>query len=204
MDQYFKDEPMDRAEQGPVRLRVLQRRAGTGPPAAEGSREARARPERLVRQRGADRVRAHRPRDRHLRQQHLQVLRRLQADRGGASAARRRQGRRQRPRAVAARAGFCRRHWQEEGIDIMSRFRMNVGVAAAALGLFTGARPAAAQATPRADHRPGRLPGRRVRRRRRHVVRLPSQLRHLRRVRDPLASHRLQAQRRFRGPAIST
>ena len=87
IDQYFKDEPMDDAEQGPVRLRLLQRGAGPGPPAAQGGGEARARPQRLVRQRGADRVRAHRAGDGHLRVQHLQVLHRLQAGRRGACAA---------------------------------------------------------------------------------------------------------------------
>ena len=84
MDQYYKDEPMDRLEQGAVRLRVLQRGPGPHPAAAERGGEARARPEHLVRQRRADRVRAHRPRDGHLREQHLQVLRRLPARRRGA------------------------------------------------------------------------------------------------------------------------
>ncbi|MCK7529345.1 MAG: transglycosylase SLT domain-containing protein [Ignavibacteriales bacterium] len=81
------------AEQGPVRLRVLQRGAGAGPPAAQGSGEARARPERLVRQRGADRVRAHRAGNRHLREQHLQVLHRLPAALRGARQAGRRESR---------------------------------------------------------------------------------------------------------------
>ena len=85
IDQYFKDEPMDQLNKGPVRLRVLQRRAGPGPPAAQGGGEAGARPQRLVRQRGADRLRAHRAGDGHLRLQHLQVLRRLQAGRRGAA-----------------------------------------------------------------------------------------------------------------------
>ncbi len=82
IDRYYKDEPMDHAEQGPLRLRLLQRRPGPDPPAAPGGGQARARPQRLVRQRRADRLRAHRPRDRHLRLQHLQVLRRLHAAHG--------------------------------------------------------------------------------------------------------------------------
>ena len=40
IDRYYEDEPMDDAEQGAVHVRVLQRGAGPGPPAAEGSRKA--------------------------------------------------------------------------------------------------------------------------------------------------------------------
>ena len=42
MDQYYKDEPMDRAEQGADDVRVLQRRAGTRAAAAARDGEARA------------------------------------------------------------------------------------------------------------------------------------------------------------------
>ena len=77
IDRYYKDEPMDNLNKalmtfasynaGPGRVRQLRKEAqGTGP-----------RSERVVRQRRAHRLRAHRPRDRDLRQQHLQVLRRL-------------------------------------------------------------------------------------------------------------------------------
>ena len=77
MDAVLQGRADGRPEQGAVHVRVLQRGPGPHPPAAAGSREARARSERLVRQRRADRVRADRPRDGDLRQQHLQVLRRV-------------------------------------------------------------------------------------------------------------------------------
>ena len=77
IDQYFKDEPMDELNKGlmafaaynagPGRLRQLRREA-----------EKRGlNPERVVRQRRAHRVGAYRPRNGHLRQQHLQVLHRV-------------------------------------------------------------------------------------------------------------------------------
>ena len=82
-DTYFENEPMDDLNKalftfasynaGPGRVSQLRREA-----------EKRAtEPERLVRQRGADRVRAHWTRDRDLRLQHLQVLHRLPAGRRG-------------------------------------------------------------------------------------------------------------------------
>ena len=91
-DTYFENEPMDDLNKalftfasynaGPGRVRQLRREA-----------EKRGlEPERLVRQRGADRVRAHRARDRDLRRQHLQVLRCLPAGRRGDRAPGGRQG----------------------------------------------------------------------------------------------------------------
>ena len=61
MDQYFKDEPMDNAEQGPDDVCGLQRRAGTHPAAPARDGEAGPRSQRVVRQRRAHRVRADRP-----------------------------------------------------------------------------------------------------------------------------------------------
>ena len=85
-DAFFKDEPMDDLNKGlftfasynagPGRVRQLRREA----------EKARARSERLVRQRRSDRVRADRPRDGDLRRQHLQVLRRVPAGRRGGRA----------------------------------------------------------------------------------------------------------------------
>ena len=77
MDQYFKDEPMDNLNKalmtfasynaGPGRIRQLRRETD----------EAGPRSQRVVRQRRARRLGADRPRDGHLRQQHLQVLHHL-------------------------------------------------------------------------------------------------------------------------------
>ena len=77
MDQYFANEPMDDLNKtlmtfasynaGPGRLRQLRREAEKKGPQSQ----------RLVRQRRARRLRADRPRNGHLRQQHLQVLRHL-------------------------------------------------------------------------------------------------------------------------------
>ena len=77
IDQYYKDEPMDNLNKalmtfasynaGPGRVRQLRREAET-----EGPRS-----QRVVRQRRARRLGADRPRNGHLRQQHLQVLHRL-------------------------------------------------------------------------------------------------------------------------------
>ena len=79
MDQYYKDEPMDEVNKGlmtlasynagPARIRQLRREAEASRPQSE----------RLVRQRRARRVGAHRARDGAVREQHLQVLRGLQA-----------------------------------------------------------------------------------------------------------------------------
>jgi membrane-bound lytic murein transglycosylase MltF len=73
-DKYFEDEPMDDLNKalftfacynaGPGRVRQLRREA----------EKRETKPERLVRQRGADRVRAHWARDGDLRCQHFQVL----------------------------------------------------------------------------------------------------------------------------------
>ena len=92
MDQYFKDEPMDNLNKGLMTFASYN--AGPGTPAAAPARggEARPRSQRLVRQRRARRLGADRPRNRHLRQQHLQVLRRLPAAHRAAGAARRREG----------------------------------------------------------------------------------------------------------------
>ena len=70
MDQYYKDEPMDDLNKalmtfasynaGPGRVRQLRRQA-----------KERPQSERLVRQRRTDRLRANRPRNGHLRKQHL-------------------------------------------------------------------------------------------------------------------------------------
>ena len=88
MDQYFTDEPMDNLNKAPDDVRVLQRRAGTPQtaPARDGKEGPRS--QRVVRQRRARRLGADRPRDGHLRQQHLQVLHRLQADHRAAGATR--------------------------------------------------------------------------------------------------------------------
>ena len=65
------------AQQGPDGLCLLQRRSGAGAPAAPRGRKARARSQRVVRQRRARRLGADRAGDGHLRQQHLQVRRDL-------------------------------------------------------------------------------------------------------------------------------
>ena len=77
IDQYYKDEPMDDLNKalmtfasynaGPGRVRQLRRESGG----------ARPQSQRVVRQRRARRLGADRPRNRHLRQQHLQVLHHL-------------------------------------------------------------------------------------------------------------------------------
>ena len=92
MDRYYKDEPMDALNKGlmtfasynagPGRVRQLRRETrerGLDPNVWFGNVERR----RL----GADRTR-----DRHLREQHLQVLRRLPSDDGGTGATQRREG----------------------------------------------------------------------------------------------------------------
>ena len=58
IDQLLQGRADDRARQGAVRVRVVQRRAGADAAAAPRGREARARPERLVQQRRARRRRA--------------------------------------------------------------------------------------------------------------------------------------------------
>ncbi len=93
MDEYFKDEPMDNVEQGADDVRGLQRR--TRPTAAAAARggEAGAQSQRLVRQRRTRRLGADRARNRHLRQQHLQVLRHLSPAQRAAGPARCRESR---------------------------------------------------------------------------------------------------------------
>ena len=67
----------DEARQGAVRVRFLQRRRGPHFATAQGSRQARTRPQRLVPERGVCGGREDRPGNGDLRQQHLQVLHRL-------------------------------------------------------------------------------------------------------------------------------
>ena len=74
IDHYYGDAPMTPLEQGAVRVRFLQRRCGPDLAAAQGSRQARPRPQRLVSQRGVRGGRKDRPGNGDLRQQHLQVL----------------------------------------------------------------------------------------------------------------------------------
>ena len=92
MDQYYKDEPMDDLNKGlmtfasynagPGRVRQLRREA-----------EKRGlESQRVVRQRRARRLGADRPRNGHLRQQHLQVLHHLPSADRTAGAARRGEG----------------------------------------------------------------------------------------------------------------
>ena len=92
MDQYFKDEPMDNLNKGLMTFAVLQRRAGTAATAPARDGEAGPRSQRVVRQRRARRLGADRPRNRHLRQQHLQVLRHLPSAHRTAGSARRGEG----------------------------------------------------------------------------------------------------------------
>ena len=92
MDQYFKDDPMDHAEQRSDDVCVLQRRAGTDQTAPGRDEKARPRSQRVVRQRRARRLGADRPRDGHLRQQHLQVLHHLPPAHRAAGAPRRGEG----------------------------------------------------------------------------------------------------------------
>ena len=77
IDHYYGNEPMTDAGQGPVRVRFLQCRRGPDFATAQGSRQARTRPQRLVSERGVCGGREDRPGNGDLRQQHLQVLHRL-------------------------------------------------------------------------------------------------------------------------------
>ena len=92
MDQYFKDEPMDNLNKGLMTFAAYN--AGPGrlqtAPARDG--EAGPRSQRVVRQRRARRLGADRPRNGHLRQQHLQVLHRLPSAHRSAGATRRGEG----------------------------------------------------------------------------------------------------------------
>src|SRR5262245_716664 len=76
------------AQQGPVHLRLVQRGPRPHPSAAQAGGPARPRSQCLVQQRRAGRGGEDRPRDGDLRLQHLQVLPRVPADRGGARGAR--------------------------------------------------------------------------------------------------------------------
>src|SRR6185503_1751953 len=62
------------AQQGAVRFRLIQRRTCAHPAAAREGRGSRPRPEQVVQQRRDRRGREHRPRDRAVRREHLQVL----------------------------------------------------------------------------------------------------------------------------------
>ena len=79
------------AEQSPDDVCVLQRRAGTDQTAPGRDEKEGPRPQRVVRQRRARRLRTDRPRDGHLRQQHLQVLHHLPPAHRAAGATRRRE-----------------------------------------------------------------------------------------------------------------
>ena len=92
MDRVLQGRADGQPEQGPDDLRVVQRRARTHQAAPARNREAGPQSQRLVRERRACRVSADRPRDRHLRQQHLQVLHRLQAGDGAHRTTQRRKG----------------------------------------------------------------------------------------------------------------
>ena len=92
MDQYFKDEPMDDLNKGADDVRGVQRRAGPPQTAPARNGEARPRSQRVVRQRRAHRLGADRPRDGHLREQHLQVLHHLPTAHRSAGATRRGEG----------------------------------------------------------------------------------------------------------------
>ena len=80
------------AEQRSDDLCVLQRRAGTDQTAPGRDEKEGPRPQRVVRQRRARRLGADRPRDGHLRQQHLQVLHHLPSADRAAGATRRGEG----------------------------------------------------------------------------------------------------------------
>ena len=81
VDRYYAKEPMDDVNK--ILFAFAAYNAGPGRVASSArSGRARPRPECLVQQRRAHRQRPHRPRDGHLRQQHLQVLRDLPAHSG--------------------------------------------------------------------------------------------------------------------------
>ena len=111
MDQYFKDEPMDNLNKAPHDVRGLQRRAGTRATAPARGGEEGPQSQRVVRQRRAHRLGADRPRNGHLRQQHLQVLHRLPSHEAiSGRDGRRRRRRSGRPSEHATRAagrGAC-------------------------------------------------------------------------------------------------
>ena len=92
MDRYFKDDPMDPLNKAPDDVCVLQRRAGTDQTAPGRDEKEGPRPQRVVRQRRARRLGADRPRNGHLRQQHLQVLHHLPPAHRAAGATRRGEG----------------------------------------------------------------------------------------------------------------
>ena len=79
VDQYYKDEPMDNVNKGLFAFASYNAGSGTGTGPAQDRAGPRPRPQRLVRQRGTGGGGEDRPRDRDLREQHLQVLRGLQA-----------------------------------------------------------------------------------------------------------------------------
>ena len=77
MDQYFKDEPMDALNKGLMTFAAYNAGPGRLQTAAARGGGERPRSQRVVRQRRACRLGADWPRNRHLRQQHLQVLHHL-------------------------------------------------------------------------------------------------------------------------------
>ena len=79
-----------RPQQSAVHPCVVQRRPRTNPAVAARSGSPESRSKRVVRQRRSDRLRTHRPRNRQLCEQHLQVLHRLSSGRRRRGAAGRR------------------------------------------------------------------------------------------------------------------
>ena len=109
MDQYFKDEPMDDLNKGLMTFASYNAgpgRAATAP--ARGGKEG-PQPQRVVRQRRARRLGADRPRNRHLRQQHLQVLHHLPSPRRSAGATRRGEGGGRQAQVLSPRCGLLTR-----------------------------------------------------------------------------------------------
>ena len=92
MDHYFKDEPMDDLNKGLMTFASYNAGPGRAATAPARSGEAGPQSERVVRQRRACRLGADRPRNRHLRQQHLQVLHHLPSAHRSAGATRRGEG----------------------------------------------------------------------------------------------------------------
>ena len=82
IDQYYENEPMTKLDKALFAFASYNAGAGRISSAAQGSRQARARPQRLVPERGVRGGREDRPGNGDLRQQHLQVLHRLPPDPG--------------------------------------------------------------------------------------------------------------------------
>ena len=92
MDQYFKDEPMDNLNKGLMTFAAYNAGPGRLQTAPARGGEAGPQSQRVVRQRRARRLGADRPRNGHLRQQHLQVLHHLPSAHRSAGATRRGEG----------------------------------------------------------------------------------------------------------------